>query len=457
MKKKKKSYDKLSLIIECLLIFVAIFIYNSFFDQSQDKLIDFTHSYSLAKGLIPYRDFNMVVGPVYPAIMAFFLWVFGKNCFVFNIVNSLSVVLIYLIIRYHNKRTISFFFIVLFQVFLIAKYNTFIIIFLYILYYLEKDNVKYKDYLIGFILALTIFTKIHVGAFLILPTFILHYKEPKVILKRFISFMITSSIIILILILLHSFKDFFNYTILGLFDFGGSTATKSLLSRFYALILILVIAIIVNIIEMKENKEVIYFTCFLIIALPLIEPMHVATAVFPTVVYFGDKIKYTDRGRIIILISSFIFAIIIFASLARKNTFKYFGLKYYLSNNGSTISVLKIVHKENNHLPKGYQYFYFMEEAYFFKHDLNENITKYDFIWEGNMGYKGEERYIKEIDKKCKKTKCVFLTNMHTFSSVQISPKLIDYVTDNYKKVDTGSSYLFVFTNEDDFVSKVKK
>ena len=59
--------------------------------------------------------------------------------------------------------------------------------------------------------------------------------------------------------------------------------------------------------------------------------MHVATAIFPTVVYFGDKIKYTDKGRIIILISAYIFAIIIFTSLARKNTFKYFGPKYYLS------------------------------------------------------------------------------------------------------------------------------
>ena len=457
MKKKKKSNDKLSLIIECLLVFIVIFIYNSFFDQTQDKLIDFTHSYSIVKGLIPYKDFNMVVGPVYPAIMAFFLWIFGNNCLVFNVVNSLAVLLIYLIIRHHNKRTIAFFFIVLFQAFLIAKYNTFIMIFLYLLYYLEKGNIKHKDYLIGFILALTVFTKIHVGAFLILPTLILHYKEPKVILKRFISFMITSLIIFLILILLNCFKEFLNYTVFGLFDFGGSTATKQCLSKYYYLIIVLVIVIIVNTIEMKENKEILYFTCFLILALPLIEPIHVAEAVFPTVVYYGDKIKYSDKMRVLFLLVSYIFAVIIFVSLARNNTFKYFGTKYYLSNNGPTNTALEIVHKENKKLPKGYKYYYFLEEAYFFKHDLKENITKYDFIWEGNIGYNGEEQYIKEINKDCKKNKCVFITNMQSFTSIQISPKLIKYVTDNYKKVDTNSSYIFVFTNEEDFESKVNK
>ena len=67
-----------------------------------------------------------------------------------------------------------------------------------------------------------------------------------------------------------------------------------------------------------------------------------------------------------------------------------------------------------------------------------------DLINNGNMGYKGSEKYIKEIDKNCKKNKCIFfinefeLTNNENF---QTNKAILVHFTKKYQKIYSSSMF----------------
>ena len=425
--------DKVLTIIECLVVFFMIFIYNSFFYGTYDHIIDFTHCYSIANGLKIYKDFNIVVGPVYPTLMAFLLKLFGKNFLVFDIVNSIIVVIIYLIIKKHNNNTMSLLTISVFFIVLVAKYNTFTLLLFYIIYYADRGNNKYKDYIIGFLLSITIFTKINMGCAFIIPTIILNLIKIKIVLKRFISFSITSLSIIIIMIINGVFKGFINYTILGLLSFS-----KNLTYDFSIIFIVLSIIYIIK--NIKKDKYLIYMLCFLALSYPLFEVCHILLAIFPLVVYTIDK--YSNNSSFLNMIIIIISSVLIFISSNIKSLDRISTInlknKYYIQEKG-IIELYKTIHKINKKLSnkrKEYKTFYFSMDSYLFKLDLNEKINKYDFIWNGNMGYKGEEKYLKEIKKYCNKNKCMFILDKNCIynreKNDQINLEILKYTEETY-------------------------
>ena len=455
-------------IFECILVFMMVYIFNTFFYNNYDHIIDFTHCYSIANNLIPYKDFNIVVGPVYPVLISIFLRIFGKNFIVFHIVNSSFIVGIYLLIKKYNKKTLAMLAIAFCTFALSAKYNLFTLLLFYIIYYTEKCNNKYKDYIIGILLSILVFTKINVGFFLIIPTFILYFKKPMIILKRFISFLIPSILIVLTIFLYGALPGFINYTLLGLISFAKNTMID-----FY--IVFLVLAIIFLLKNIKKDKYLIYMLCYLMISYPLFESGHIAIGIFPTLVYMLDKLKQkniTHIKNIITILSILFFILFVFSNInSQKKIYNIKGFyeitsikkidcnKKYCSQDIFINGSFDVADKLNSYLKKEskeYRIFNFTYDAYFFKLIAREKIDKYDFIWNGNMGYKGEDTYIKEINNYCKTHKCMFIINKDDiykrdkFSIINV--KILKYVEKNYKEITkdrlSNKSYLSLYTND---------
>lgn len=425
---------------EYLVIFILIFSFNSLFYHTHDFMLDFTHVYSISNGLTIYKDFNIVIGPIYPTLIALFLVIFGKNMFVFHIIHSIIVVGIYYLIKKNNKNTLSFFVFIILHRVLFSKYNVFCLLLFYIIYYLEIGNYKYKDYLIGFLLGITLFTKISIGVFLIIPTLILYYKKPKVIIKRLFLLLFVSLSIIIWMYFMGNLDAFFNYTILGLFDFAGHTSNFFLDNILY--IILLIISFIYLMIHLKNNKYLSYMICFLIMSYSIFDESHVLLALFPTIVYVFDSFKQnTYLKKIIYVLSIFLFLVSIINVIIGNNYHKMDCKMSYCSQDKIIQNTFKRVHMVNLKLNKDYldyYKYYFNDYAYFYKLDLKEDITPYDYIWVGNMGYHGEERIIKEIEKTCKNEKCLFVIDEDVLlkfkKSSFISYKILDYVNQNYKK-----------------------
>lgn len=436
-------------ILECIFIFIVVYIFNAFFYNNYDHVIDFTHCYSIANNATIYKDFNIVVGPVYPVFISMFLRVFGNNFLVFHIVNSSFVVGIYLLIKKHNKNTLALLVIVCSAFVLSAKYNLFTILLFYIIYYTEIGNNKYKDYIMGVLLSILVFTKINVGFFLIIPTFILYFKKPKIILKRFISFLIPSILIILTMWLYGALPGFINYTLLGLISF-----TKNAMVDFYVVFLVLAAIYVIK--NIRKDKYLIYMLCYMMISYPLFESGHVVIGIFPTFVYMLDKLKQKNvkQTKNIVAVLSIIVSIVFIFSNLNKVTkvyksgdvykiIKNMDCKNYLCSQDIFINkIFDYAQLEKKYIDEkweDYRVYDFTYNAYILRIVSNERINKYDFIWDGNMGYKGEDTYIEEISKYCKNNKCLFIldkTDIYKRTKYDlINLKILKYVEKNYKEV----------------------
>ena len=97
----KKNKTNLIIFLSSLLILTIFSYYIS--DFTPDEIWNYGFSYNIASGLIPYKDFNMVVGPLYNFIMAPPLILFKNNLLAFHITNNI-LISAFLVLLYKNIK-----------------------------------------------------------------------------------------------------------------------------------------------------------------------------------------------------------------------------------------------------------------------------------------------------------------------------------------------------------------
>ena len=203
-------------ILKYSLLFILFLFWNIFVQEmNADELWNYGFSYSLFKGEIPYLDFNMVITPFSPFIYSILFYIFGHNSLILHIENAFILVLLcYLLFKLVKNNA---WYLILFLFFPLSviypSYNLILLLLLVLLIYLEKNNKN--DYLIGFVLGLSILTKQSVGIFLILPS-ILYFKNRDKIIKRLIGLLIPILIFVLYLLFTNSYKQFLDLTYVSL-------------------------------------------------------------------------------------------------------------------------------------------------------------------------------------------------------------------------------------------------
>ena len=66
--KNNKNY-----ILELILIFIVTILFNLFINGlTNDEVWNYGFAYNISNGLIPYKDFNMIITPLFPLIMSIF-------------------------------------------------------------------------------------------------------------------------------------------------------------------------------------------------------------------------------------------------------------------------------------------------------------------------------------------------------------------------------------------------
>ena len=80
-----KKYKKDILILIIIFIYVGILV--SFSNADNDLIWNYVFSYNIASNLIVYKDFNMVITPLYPFICGLVMKLLGNNFFIFNLTN----------------------------------------------------------------------------------------------------------------------------------------------------------------------------------------------------------------------------------------------------------------------------------------------------------------------------------------------------------------------------------
>jgi len=423
----KNKYQLLELII----IFIITLLYNLICSSiTGDEIWNYGFSYNISTSLIPYKDFNMVITPLYPLLGAIFLIIFGKNLLIYHIFNAIICTAIFS----YMKKLIPQSYHIVYMIFLLnayPSYNILCILFLYILMIMEDK--KSNNYLIGIILGLTFLTKQNIGIFLCIPS--LFTKNVKKILKRITGFLIPNLILLVYLLLNNCLYEFIDYTFLGLILFAKTNLLTDKIS-----IIIIIITTIILILKYIKNKDIkiIYLLSFQLLAFPIVEKYHIMIALVPIIGYLLSTIKLNKKIFLLIFITNIIVTFSV-------NIYSIHNLEYSFPNNSEAykyrkisteiVSTLKYI---SNYVNRVKEELYIIDRnAYFIKLESNIEINKYDLLNAGNLGKGGEKKIINEIEENCNNKKCIFLIELE---ASQNNPKLEyaketkDYVKSKYKR-----------------------
>lgn len=409
-----------SLILFIFVFFISFIVTYIFTPITFDETWIYGFSYNISKGMIIYRDFNVITTPLYYFIGAIFIKIFGNYMIVLGIFNALLVSFIVLMM-FNIIKWKSFIVFPFILVYYPNGYNLFSLFFLMLILFLINKK-RGNDVFIGYILGLLFITKQNIGLYLFIPY--LFYSNNK--LKGIIAFIIPLIIVSLYLLYYDGFYEFIDYCFFGLFDFGTNNYYFSI---FVIMELLVLFYLIFKLIKCRfKDKELFYIFMFQFIVFPLPDEFHFFVAFFPVVYYI-----LKDKSNTIFLWETFLcvcyFTICVLFSLDFSINLK--KDMFFLRNSGNLSELMWYFHDYLDDVD--YNYYFTGHYSYLYKLYYGIPIGKFDLWNEGNHGYNGIERKIKELDSICKNDECIFIVNkdLGLTKTSQIF-KICNYVTENY-------------------------
>ena len=439
-----KRYKSLILIIFLFLLFL---LFNLIlFPTNLDEIWNYGFSHNLYSGLIPYKDFNMVITPFYPFIMSLGFHIFGSSMLVFHIEHAIILiclcVLLFLLI---DKKAWFIVALMLFPVNVsFPSYNIFLYFLLVLIIYLEKE--KRSDYLIGFLLGLCVLTKHSVGLCLLLPS-LYYIKDLKKVGRRFLGFIVPLFVFIIYLIITKSMIPFIDLCILGLFDFASENGKAF---NIYFLLFIIMIGITMYFI-VKDRKNLVnyYVLAFYSIMIPLFDIYHFMVAFLAFLILILSKVKKDIIKPGLFGISIILFATVLLmdsrfkSKIIYPNNIKHFEYRFI------DYDSILFTNKVNDYIKKNSdrEFVFLNSNGYYFRLINDMKISYIDLINAGNFGYNGSDKLLKEIKKR---KNSIFLVDKSELSPIKQSDKqALNYVIDNGKKIGNIDFFdIYVFDEE---------
>lgn len=424
-----------------IIIFCITFCYSMFLTPSiSDEIWSYSFCYNIASGLIPYRDFNMVITPLFSLLGSIFVKIFGNYLFSIHIFAAIWVGII-MVMLFKLLKWKSFVFYVYILLYHSPTYNFLCLLWIFIILYsvsIKKDN----DIIMGIIVSFCFLTKQTIGMCLFIPY--LYYSKNK--LKSIIIFFIPVILCIVFLIYKGAFYQFIDYCFLGMFDFGSNNPCYSFIVPEAIVLIYLFYKLLRS--EFKD-KQCFYILMFQIIAFPIVDAPHFFIA-FSTVVYYlinRDINSKKDWYHLFYVIAFGVAYLIVGLNLdftiVKENNFM------YLRNANLKLMELDKQTSIINKYDDRYDYkFYILDTACFLKLYMSDTINKFDILNNGNFGYKGSLGYIKDIDNLCNNNSCVFFVAYWYYDEVegQFNKDILDYVVKNYNLIDKYK-YFDVYSN----------
>lgn len=433
--------------LKYLLVFIMILLFNLLCSPiNVDEIWNYGFSVNIYRGLVPYLDFNMVLTPFYPFFMSLFFHVFGSSILTFHVVNAVILTFCFFLLdQMYQEKSYLFFLFFFFPVnYAFPNYNLFLFVLLVIIIYMEENFVsKYSwaHYAIGFMLGLCLLTKQTVGFCLLLPS-LYYIKQKKVLLQRFLGFLVPVGIFVIHLLLTGSFYSFINLCVLGLFEFSGNHKLKPILGTLAILMIFATIYFI-----KKDPKDLInyYALCFYTLIIPIVDVYHFFIAFLAFLLVICKKIKkqyihYAPFSIISVLVLAVLNAYNNHFSFSNyPNDINHFEYRYINPYNYRfTKDVLHYLEKN-----KDKKIMFINSDGYYFKLITDMDISYVDLINQGNLGYHGGE-YLLDVVKESKDV--LFLVNPNEYGGYrQTDQNVIKYVLTKGKKIkDLGLYDVYV-------------
>lgn len=440
----KKQFLKIIIFI-ILVVIATVYPFYCTNLYSYDEVWNFGFAKSILDGLIPYKDFSLIVPPIFPYLTSIIIKIFGEKLFVYYA----FIAIISTSITYLASKKIGFYSILIYISLLIYSsngYNTFSLLLLFILLLIIDKKIKYQDIIIAILISIMVCTK-QTLALLIIPSIIYSKNKKKTILTYIICFLICLTYFLINNTLL----QFLNYCLFGMFEFTEKNRLS--IPVYLILEIIICIILIINLIKSKgKRKDIFYILLYQIVAFPITDISHFVLAWSPNIFLLfqkTDMTKFARRSFLTVILTAEIGVLLISnytTTIHNKIYIGYSQEKTFLEGKlvpSVTGSYIEEISKTIKKHPDRKLYL-LGSNSYLIKLFLDIPITKYDLINEGNMGYNGSEKYIQEIKKTCEKEECLFIINNNELTKNeygQTNPDILQFVDKEYKKIYSTNVY----------------
>ncbi|MDD3304472.1 MAG: hypothetical protein PHP54_06130 [Clostridia bacterium] len=487
MKKRTKGILRNALLFLVIFIVVSSVIVTRNLN-SLDEIWNFNFARQMAKGLIPYSDFNMIQMPLLPMIASCFLKIFGEQLIVSRILAAFLGTSI-LFVTYHILKvlklniyirllSIMVFFLV-FQSFFYLDYNFATLLIVLIMLYLELKKRRKVDKLtsypvfdiiIGFLAGLCVVLKQSTGIIILVMTigyFILEIRERKdiKICFKIVFYRLIGALIPIISILIYiaangAWKDFVDYCILGIQTFSNHISYLSLLESGIWYIKVLTILFPACIIMLclssfaTKNRVMMLITVYglaqMTMMFPIADASHFLVGSMPIFIgaiyginlfiareicqntkntfYLFNHLKYTFIGILFVLV---IFALkenLSYLKTAKQYT-KFNGYRYVRIDDELSDNIYKV----DQYIQSTEKTVYILDaSAVLYQIPIDKYYKNYDMFLIGNLGSKGEQGQIEQLKKE--ENRVILIKNDDSPRNWQNPEKVREYIKNNYQK-----------------------
>ncbi len=488
---------------EIALILIIIFTSTAFIlnkpINNLDEIWNFNFSRNLANGLLPYKDFNIIVPHIIYEIPAIFLNIITTELIIFRVFTillaTITFYLFYLVLKELKiNKILSTILALLFLIknvssYFYYEYNRFIIVISLIMLLLELKNLnknkllKYNfkhDLIIGLLLGITILIKQTTGIGITLG--VLGYKllivtnkkelinYLKIFTTRLIFTIIPLFIYFLYLIKNNILTEFIDYTILGLTTFSNKVPFSSMyvnidniFMKLIAIIIVYIIPITLTYLLLKgikrknrtiENDNILIIFAYAVttysLFFPLSDNTHYQSAslityigiIYITYNLIKNKISIKIKNKNIFFVLIILIYLILpikqfnqFINSSEKSNLN--NLNYLIIDPEYEKHVIKVNEYINEKTKEGYKVYILDYRAPINMIDLNRYNKDYDMFNLGNLGKDSEDGEIKRInDNKEKTLYLVTKSSVFLSSSPGQTPiQVREYIRHNLNKV----------------------
>jgi len=441
-----KKFIKICLIF-CISLYCLLIPYNVFFG---DNIVLYGFSYAVRLGEIPYRDFNIVL-PLFSVFLYSLPLYLCNSVITFFITQAvLLTLLFYLLEKQLSYKVYLFFFFVLlgYPLLLITGlfpgYNYLLFFFLLYLVYLEEKNAN--DYLIGFIIGLSIITKHTIGVFFLLPSFLYYYKDLKKIGKRIIGVAIPCVIFLFYLLVTKTFTQFLDLCVFGLLDFGSKNHGQ--VSIFSIFILFLCLFYFLYIFYKERKISIVYLFLTILFVIPIFDAYHLSYFIMATALLFISHISFRKNYKYVFIILSLVMiGIWTFITFHFKDyqffSYPRYPLRYMSQSMRKEYSYIDQFQKNSD---KETILFLLGTENYFYKITNHQKITYFDLPNYGNYGYDGFSKMKKRIDQQHDVYFIIFyMDKKRKEYNQQYYVELADYIKKKGSLVEKENNYMVYY------------
>ncbi len=257
-----KAENSKRTVIFCLILLVFSFIKVIFWRFGDlDEFWNYNMSRSIAIGLVPYRDFNMVQVPLYAFVNAAVLKV-SRTLIAYRISCSfLCFALQLLVLKTISDRTNGFYALpaALMSLLILGtvSYNTLFMVFAFGIYMLlGRGNTDKRNMAIGILTALAALSRQTSGGILILIVFVIltrQERRARSVLMCVAGGAIPCILLLIYLLITGSWGAFWDYCLFGLFSFGSGNFLMRAASVPY--LLTALTGIVCDIVRLKTDRE----------------------------------------------------------------------------------------------------------------------------------------------------------------------------------------------------------